>query len=411
VRVLEVVALVLLCGCDGVMVGPDGGAGVDASVPVDAGQPSDAGQVADAGPGTDAGVVVDAGTALVGWDAGSTTRSCSTPLPAEALALDTSHPTTVVGTGTAASCTFAALSAAVTQGGIITFACGPDPITIPITATLTLPTTRDTVLDGARKVTLDGRHQVQILHYESANFRALDTRVTVQHLRFINGFIAGASPIPTAPAPCSQGFNDGEGGAIFMRDGNLSVIDSIFENNSAAQLGPDVAGGAIRMLGSKNGIVIAHSTFLNNSASNGAGVGCLFAPMQVYDSVFEGNLASGHDANNNDPTQCSAMNNGQNETGSGGNGGALYSDGASVDFSLCGDEILGNGAGVNAFGGGLFFTSNDFGGDLVISDTTMTGNSGGHWTQTHGGMTNAGTAVGTNAKSLTITNSTLQGVP
>ncbi len=39
----------------------------------------------------------------------------------------------------------------------------------------------------------------------------------------------------------------------------------------------------------------------------------------------------------------------------------------------------------------------------------MTGNTGGHWTQVNGGsVTNAGTAVGTNAKSITITNSTLQ---
>ena len=51
-------------------------------------------------------------------------------------------------------------------------------------------------------------------------------------------------------------------------------------------------------------------------------------------------------------------------------------------------------------------------GTLTIADTTVTGNTGGHWTQVSGGsVTNAGTAVGTNAKSITITNSTLQGVP
>ena len=105
------------------------------------------------------------------------------------------------------------------------------------------------------------------------------------------------------------------------------------------------------------------------------------------------------------------MNNGQNEIGSGGNGGAIYSDGASVDVTLCGDRIVDNAAGVNAFGGGLFFTSNDFGGDLVITDTVMSGNTGGHWTQVSTGATNnAGTAVGTNTRSLTITNSQLQGL-
>src|SRR4029077_12232589 len=131
---------------------------------------------------------------------------------------------------------------------------------------------------------------------------------------------------------------------------------------------------------------------------------CLFSELDVYNSRFTGNSASGHDANNNDPSKCSAMNNGQNEVGAGGNGGALYSDGAStaqnpVNIVLCGDEIENNAAGVNAFGGGIFFTSNNFGGTLAIIDSTITGNSGGHWTNVStGGVTNAGTAVGTNAK-------------
>jgi hypothetical protein len=78
---------------------------------------------------------------------------------------------------------------------------------------------------------------------------------------------------------------------------------------------------------------------------------------------------------------------------------------------LCGDKIVTNAAGTNAFGGGLFFTSNNYGGTLSITDTTMTGNTGGHWTNVQSGaVTNAGTAVGTNAKSITITNSVLQGV-
>jgi predicted outer membrane repeat protein len=100
----------------------------------------------------------------------------------------------------------------------------------------------------------------------------------------------------------------------------------------------------------------------------------------------------------------------QNETGSGGNGGAIYSDGAGVNVLLCGDSITNNAAGTNAFGGGLFFTSNDYTGTLTIADTTMTGNTGGHWTQLQSGTANAGNAVGTNCKSVTITNSTIQGL-
>ncbi len=43
----------------------------------------------------------------------------------------------------------------------------------------------------------------------------------------------------------------------------------------------------------------------------------------------------------------------------------------------------------------------------------MTGNTGGHWTNapSRAASKNAGTAVGTNCHSITITNSTVQGVP
>src|SRR6266480_2589129 len=56
-------------------------------------------------------------------------------VPPEAAAVDTSHPTRVIGDGTPASCTSAAVVAAVAAGGVITFSCGPSPVTITMTAT------------------------------------------------------------------------------------------------------------------------------------------------------------------------------------------------------------------------------------------------------------------------------------
>jgi hypothetical protein len=50
-------------------------------------------------------------------------------IPPEAQAEDVSSPTTVIGTGTPASCTGEAVVAAVARGGVITFDCGPDPVT------------------------------------------------------------------------------------------------------------------------------------------------------------------------------------------------------------------------------------------------------------------------------------------
>jgi hypothetical protein len=277
---------------------------------------------------------------------------------------------------------------------------------------MTLPTTKNTVIDGGNKVTLDGGRAVQILNFNSANFQANNNGLTLQHLRLVNAKSNPTDLIPTAQqAACSQGYDDGQGGALFMRDGNLLVVDCVFDGNQAALLGPDTGGGAIYIEGSKNGAMIVSSTFTNNSGANAGAVGSLFAELDIYNSLFQNNTATGHDANNNDASMCSAINNGQNEVGSGGNGGAIYGDGNSFNITLCGDAVLANAAGKNAFGGGLFFTSDDMNGVLSITDTTMTGNTGGHWTNVSGGsVTNVGTAVGVNAKSITVTNSTLQGM-
>jgi len=354
------------------------------------------------------------GTAALesGSGAGNPDGSCSTGIPAQGQPADVSNPTTVVGTGSPASCTVDELGAAVMQGGIITFNCGSAPVVIAVTATLNVPIDRNTVIDGGNQVTLDGQNRVRIMSFNSPGWMTNDTGLTLQHISLVNGKTTPTQAIPVAPAPCSQGWDDGQGGAVYVRDGSLTVIDATFANNQAAPLGPDTGGGAIYVNGCKTGAWIVSSTFTDNSASNAGAVGGLDAELDVYDSLFTGNQAIGNGANNNDPSTCSAMNRGQNEVGSGGNGGALYSDGDSKNITLCGDAIHDNGAGVNAFGGGLFFTSDDMMGTLTIVDSTMTGNTGGFWTNVaSGSVTNAGTAIGVNAKSITVTHSTLQGEP
>jgi hypothetical protein len=333
-------------------------------------------------------------------------NGCTAGVPAEGKLVTTTSPTTVVGTGSAASCTFSQLQAAVAKGGIITFNCG-GPATIVVTSTLTLPMTKDTVIDGGGNVTLDGGGAVQILSWPGTDFQVNEHRLTLQRIAIVNGKKTPTVAIPTAPAPCSQGWNDGEGGAIYMRDGNLTIIDSLFSNNQAAPRGPDTGGGGLYIVGSKHGLIVAGSTFKNNKASNGGGLGSLFAALSVYNSLFTNNVATGDGANSDDPSKCSVINNGQHEVGSGGNGGALYNDGCHTHVTLCGNKITTNQAGSGAFGGGLFFTSNCMDGNLTITDTTMSGNTGGHWTVANSGG-NAGTAVGTNCNTLKITNSSLQ---
>ncbi|HXU03933.1 MAG TPA: PA14 domain-containing protein [Polyangia bacterium] len=357
-----------------------------------------------------AGTTGNAGTTGTG---GGTTipTHCTSALPAGAQPTNVANPTTVVGTGTAASCTFTALSAAVTRGGVITFNCGAAPVTIAIASTMNLPTGVDTVIDGGNRITLDGRNAVQILRFDHGDFMVNNVRVTLQHLTLINGKTTPTQVIPTAPAPCSQGFNDGQGGALYMRDGNLTIVDCTFTHNQAAPLGPDTGGGAIYVLGSKNGVIIAGSVFTDNHASNAGAVGGLFAQLAIYNSLFQNNSATGNGANSNDPSRCSFINNDQNEIGSGGNGGAIYQDGGNAtNVILCGVDVVNNAAGAGAFGGGVFMTSNDFTGTMTVQDSIITGNTGGSWTQVkEGSVTNLGTAFGVNAKSATVQSSTLQG--
>src|SRR5262245_4419216 len=60
----------------------------------------------------------------------------------------------VVGTGSAASCTEAALDAALAGGGLVTFNCGPVPVTITITISKTIAS--NTTIDGGSLITISG---------------------------------------------------------------------------------------------------------------------------------------------------------------------------------------------------------------------------------------------------------------
>jgi hypothetical protein len=141
----------------------------------------------------------------------------------------------------------------------------------------------------------------------------------------------------------------------------------------------------------------------------GGAIYSLYGELDIYNSLFTGNVGTGNGANDNDPSMCSAINNDQNEIGSGGNGGAIAADGNDFNILFCGDDFENNMAGTKAFGGALCFTSDNMAGTLSIIDTRMQGNTGGHWTNVStGSVTDVGSAIGVNAKSITLTNSTLQ---
>jgi hypothetical protein len=125
------------------------------------------------------------------------------------------------------------LRSAVAAGGIVTFACGADPVTIAVAAEL--PVAKDTTIDGGGKVTLSGGGASRILHITSA-WNVATPLLTVQNLAFVDGFTSDAANTKST----SKG-----GGAIFQDGGSLTVIACTFSHNQCATSGQDVSGGAI----------------------------------------------------------------------------------------------------------------------------------------------------------------------
>jgi hypothetical protein len=266
--------------------------------------------------------------------------TCTEP----AMPVDVSHPTTVVGSGTAASCTEAALDAAVAKGGIITFNCGTAPATI--TVTKEVPITMGTTIDGNNLVTLSGGGTTRIMHIMSA-WNVTTPLLTVQNLTFSDGYTTDVM---------NTSKTDEGGAAIYEDGGALVVIHCTFTNNHCAQSGEDVAGGAIVGLGSST-LVVEDSVFTGNSGSNGGAVGSQDENVTIVNSTFTNNKANGTGGN----------------PGNGGDGGAMSFDGDHINWTMCGDTFSNNTAYQQ---GGAIFRVGYGSDDLVnIDRCTFDGNS------------------------------------
>jgi hypothetical protein len=278
-------------------------------------------------------------------------------VPAAGQAVVTSHPDHVIGSGTPASCTSAAVVAAVAAGGVITFSCGPDPVTITMTAAATVPTSSHlVVLDGGGKVTLSGGGKTEILSM-NAGWQQQWPQLVVQNLTFTDAY-SGTQQ--------TSGSSVYGGGAIFDEGGQLKVVNSAFLGNSCFASGPDLGGGAIRAVGMSlaSPVYITGDTFTGNSCSNGGALSGLFAHFDVINSLLTGNKAIGWGAN---PAAAG--------TPGGGSGGAIYTDGTGYDLSVTGTVMRGNTA--REGGGGIFFVVNSGGGALRIESSTLQGNPSG----------------------------------
>jgi hypothetical protein len=293
---------------------------------------------------------------------------------------DTSNPNRVIGNGTPQSCTSEAVVAAVVQGGIITFNCGPAPVTIVLkqTAKVFNNTGPKIVIDGGGRVTLNGGGLNRLLYMNTCDPAQVWTtshcqnqdhpQLTVQNLTFINGNSKGEETY------------DG-GGAIWVRGGRFKIVNSRFFNNVCADTGPDVGGAAVRVFSQYQGqpVYVVNSTFggaegFGNIGSNGGGLSSIGVSYTVINSLFSHNRAIGSGAN---PARLG--------TPGGGSGGAIYNDGNTFTLSLCGTRIEQNRA--NEGGGAIFFVSNDRTGSLIIKESVLSHNpSGGFETPGYPGI-------------------------
>lgn len=159
----------------------------------------------------------------------------------------------VVGAGTAASCTEAALDAALAQlypgatflGGNLTFNCGVDPVVITFTTQKALGFGSGTTVDGGGKVTFDGVDSTRLLVVTGDQ-----SRVQVRNLVLARG-------------NARAGF----GGAIFVGVGVSLELDQVTVRDSRA----DFSGGGI-FTEAGSGLALNASVISGNTANHGGGI-------------------------------------------------------------------------------------------------------------------------------------------
>jgi hypothetical protein len=301
----------------------------------------------------------------------------------------------VVGSGTPASCTDAALTTALTGGGTVTFNCGGSPQTIVVSQKVIAA---NTTIDGGNLITLSGGGANRIFSVNNSR------TFIVKNLTIANGN------------------STAQGGGIFAGNNvQLIVSNSKFNNNISTSSATIFDGGGAIYISSGSQTIVQNSTFTGNQANNGGAINNLLSNLTVTNSTFSNNSSL--------------------QTGSGGGGGAIYIDGAkggngtitfkqntfnqntavfqgggifiqlynsdkmTIDQSIISSNSV-TGGGAQGFGGGFFLVGNP-NTILNITNTTFSSNTasnqgGGFWTGTNGviNLTNS-TLSGNRAESAT----------
>jgi len=194
----------------------------------------------------------------------------------------------VIGTGTPASCQSAQaatdLSNAVAAGGVISFNCGPDPVTIVAN---TNATDQAVVVNGGGLVTLDGDNLRQLFFIFGTG------NVTLNDITLIDGDASqgGALYVDTqAQATVNGSFitsnnASGDGGGVYNK-GVLTINNTTLGSNIAG-----AAGGGIHNNGGT--VTITDSYLISNQAPTGGALYTLNGQATLLRSAVRSSVVSG----------------------------------------------------------------------------------------------------------------------
>jgi Right handed beta helix region len=296
-----------------------------------------------------------------------TATPTATPTP-------TCNGTGIVGSGSADSCTETGLESALACGGLVTFDCGAEPVTITVTGEKLI--SGSVTIEGNGLVTLSGGDRVRVFRVDKLGM--LDVRnLTIAHgFGFPGGGINNGGDLTVTNCTFSDNAGLGFGGGIF-NEGTLTVTNSTFSTNYSDAHGDDVGfGGGIFNEGT---LTVTNSTFSSNHATGeGGGINnSNSGDLTVTNCTFSGN-DDGAIANDNDGTVVVT-----NSTFSGNHayyrGGGIFNWGTLTvtNSTFCPND---GGAIYNGDGGAVTITNtivakSTNGGDC-LNDGTVT--DGGH---------------------------------
>ena len=193
--------------------------------------------------------------------------------------------TTVVGSGTAASCTATALAGAVASSDLVMFSCGPSPVSITMSAAITITANR--TIDGSGRVTLRAAAGARHFAVNSGTTNLRNLTLTGGSTSTCGGSVAiGASGrvVLDGAVVTANTTTDYGGGLCIANGGSLDLLNSSVTGNRAA-----AGGGAIRNTGS---LYVRFSTVASNSTDGtGGGIFNAGASMDIGYSAISSNVA------------------------------------------------------------------------------------------------------------------------